>query len=267
MTKILLLLSIPFLSMGQDYTHQIELHGGMASTVFQNKFEKTYNANPNGVWKPSFGLDFNWVRDGESGLTFGLGLGYATYGLNFEGKYGELVAFITTKENASLSYFQVPVSLGYHWPKSKMDWCVSIGLTPSFLSSSKYTYTYAGFQGVPETYTITGKESYLNGSIYQSFQLLGSVKGGVKYHFHDDWGVRFNFQFQYGFLDIENTSTLLNNNTEFWTSGGHTTSSPEQAIYTKYDTNGQGTNIEYTTKTPTTKLSSLGFNLGLYYSF
>jgi hypothetical protein len=238
---------------------------GANYTVFQNDFEKTFNANPTGVWKPSVDFSFTWVRKDHPGFLFSAGLAFANYGLDFKANYGIAVANIVTSELVNLNYVQFPLSIGYHRPFKMVDPYVSVGLSPSFLQSYRFEYVFNEFQAIPLKYVINGSEKYLNGDIYQPFQLFGLLKVGLRTSFFKKWGVNFSLSYQLGLNSIENTHVLLNNSSEFWYSK-LTTRTPQQASYIQYDVNSSQ-NTAYTTKTPTTKLSSLGFQFGFYYKF
>ncbi len=264
---LLLLLSIPTITMGQKFSPHVELQGGLASTVYQNKFEKTYNANSNGVWKPSLGLNFLWFQNEQSGLLFSFGLSYAQYGLNFDGNYGRQVGNIMIEENAHWNYLQLPIAVGYQYKLGKLGVYGKVGILPSYLISYRFDYQYTdNFGLIAAGAKVDQKTDYLDQKIFRPFQLFGSAGLGVKYPIHSTFSLGIEVQYQYGFLEIENRDAKYKtNNSDFWTPY-NSTENLKQRTFSQF-AGGQSTLFQYTTKTPHSKLSSLGFSLGLLYSF
>jgi len=156
-----------------------------------------------------FRLIFETPMSPTNNYSFGFGLGITNYKLsahfsNFNetvnaqidkdnNDYNAICSYTNVKENVSLLYLDIPISLTYGQPKKSNISCYGkIGITPSFLLSKNFqgegTYNISGYypdwsvtlHNIPELNFNSNAACYANANYtLNTFVLWGDISAGV----------------------------------------------------------------------------------------
>jgi hypothetical protein len=145
------------------------------------------------------GTKSSGTTDSTTGVSFGVTVDYY-FNNRWSLRSGFSLDKMGSKTNAGsitgedkLNYFSIPVNANWHFGSTR-KWNLNFGLSPSFLTSAKYS--------------INGVEKEIPSNAINSFQLGLNYGIGYKIEINKNFGILLDAQLFSGLTDLNNTTNL-----------------------------------------------------------